>query len=73
MSRFSRVYANRGHHNKPGTQASAPVAASVATVPTWGELKRMGGGELQELAAALGIEYTTRPATMSAINAARQS
>lgn len=41
------------------------------TVPTWAELSRLDAVEVQELAERMGIEYTTRSETLSAINKAR--
>lgn len=41
------------------------------TIPPWPELQSLDESEVKALAERLGIEYTERMATLSAINKAR--
>lgn len=49
----------------------APGSASPATIPAWAELAKLGTDEAKELARHLGVPYTNRMATLSAINKMR--
>ena len=40
-------------------------------IPAWKELSKLDAAEVEALADSLGIEYTSRAKTLSAINKAR--